>query len=155
MYLSSDEWRLILGDPTKFGLGLFSVTFDILFMTQHYCLYRQPPQYEAVTGQEDWCWLTAVLIDCLKSLNHKGTRDRFLSVNKHEHICSTNKWFKLLERSHGGCHLWLPSYAEFSRAGFTWFVSRISELSVPPSKISQDQHVFLFLFFLPLYEYFG
>ncbi|XP_039985308.1 cystinosin isoform X3 [Xiphias gladius] len=50
---NNDEWRLILGDPTKFGLGLFSVTFDILFMTQHYCLYRQPPQYEAVTGQED------------------------------------------------------------------------------------------------------
>ncbi|XP_018557367.1 cystinosin [Lates calcarifer] len=50
---NNDEWKLIFGDPTKFGLGLFSVAFDILFMTQHYCLYRQPPQYEAVTGQGD------------------------------------------------------------------------------------------------------
>ncbi|XP_040896044.1 cystinosin isoform X1 [Toxotes jaculatrix] len=50
---NNDEWRLIFGDPTKFGLGLFSVVFDILFMTQHYCLYRRHPQYEAVTGQED------------------------------------------------------------------------------------------------------
>lgn len=52
---NNDEWTLIFGDPTKFGLGLFSVVFDILFMTQHYCLYRRPrpPQYEAVAEQEE------------------------------------------------------------------------------------------------------
>jgi len=35
-----DDWKSIFGDPTKFGLGLFSVLFDILFMIQHYGLYR-------------------------------------------------------------------------------------------------------------------
>ncbi|XP_061499279.1 cystinosin homolog isoform X1 [Anopheles gambiae] len=35
-----DDWASIFGDPTKFGLGLFSVMFDILFMVQHYVLYR-------------------------------------------------------------------------------------------------------------------
>ncbi|XP_041791494.1 cystinosin [Chelmon rostratus] len=50
---NNDEWRLIFGDPTKFGLGLFSVVFDILFMTQHYCLYRRPPEYEAVSEQQE------------------------------------------------------------------------------------------------------
>uniref|UniRef100_A0A2M4A753 Cystinosin homolog n=3 Tax=Anopheles triannulatus TaxID=58253 RepID=A0A2M4A753_9DIPT len=35
-----DDWASIFGDPTKFGLGLFSVLFDILFMVQHYVLYR-------------------------------------------------------------------------------------------------------------------
>ncbi|KYO33783.1 cystinosin [Alligator mississippiensis] len=43
MFLQSynnEEWKLIFGDPTKFGLGLFSIVFDILFMIQHYCLYR-------------------------------------------------------------------------------------------------------------------
>ncbi|KAM7012468.1 cystinosin [Tautogolabrus adspersus] len=50
---NNEEWRLIFGDPTKFGLGLFSVVFDIIFMTQHYCLYRQPPHYEAIREQED------------------------------------------------------------------------------------------------------
>lgn len=43
MFLQSynnDEWLLIFGDPTKFGLGVFSVLFDILFIVQHYCLYR-------------------------------------------------------------------------------------------------------------------
>lgn len=52
---NNDEWRLIFGDPTKFGLGLFSVVFDILFMIQHYCLYRRPSQYEAVAEQQDDC----------------------------------------------------------------------------------------------------
>ncbi|KAM4548176.1 cystinosin isoform 2-T2 [Odontesthes bonariensis] len=49
---NNDEWMLIFGDPTKFGLGLFSVVFDILFMTQHYCLYRDSPRYEAVEQQD-------------------------------------------------------------------------------------------------------
>ena len=35
-----DDWNSLFGDPTKFGLGLFSVLFDILFMVQHYILYR-------------------------------------------------------------------------------------------------------------------
>ena len=35
-----DDWISIFGDPTKFGLGLFSVAFDILFIIQHYVLYR-------------------------------------------------------------------------------------------------------------------
>jgi cystinosin len=34
-----DDWTSIMGDPTKFGLGLFSILFDILFIIQHYCLY--------------------------------------------------------------------------------------------------------------------
>lgn len=35
-----EDWGSIFGDPTKFGLGLFSVFFDIFFMVQHYILYR-------------------------------------------------------------------------------------------------------------------
>uniref|UniRef100_A0A3P8WVX8 Cystinosin n=1 Tax=Cynoglossus semilaevis TaxID=244447 RepID=A0A3P8WVX8_CYNSE len=50
---NNDQWDLIFGDPTKFGLGLFSVVFDILFMTQHYCLYRNSLQYQTVAGLED------------------------------------------------------------------------------------------------------
>jgi cystinosin len=37
-----DDWSSIFGSPTKFGLGLFSVLFDILFIVQHYILYRKP-----------------------------------------------------------------------------------------------------------------
>ena len=35
-----DDWRSIFGNPTKFGLGFFSILFDALFITQHYVLYR-------------------------------------------------------------------------------------------------------------------
>lgn len=41
-----DDWSSIFGDPTKFGLGFFSVLFDIFFLIQHYILYR------GVTGKE-------------------------------------------------------------------------------------------------------
>ena len=37
---NNNDWGSIFGDPTKFGLGLFSVLFDIFFMYQHYILYR-------------------------------------------------------------------------------------------------------------------
>nr|XP_020476581.1 cystinosin [Monopterus albus] len=50
---NNDEWKLIFGDPTKFGLGMLSVVFDILFIIQHYCLYRQSPRYEVVAAQGD------------------------------------------------------------------------------------------------------
>lgn len=36
----TDDWYSIFGDPTKFGLGVFSVLFDVFFMVQHYILYR-------------------------------------------------------------------------------------------------------------------
>ena len=43
LFIHSDDWKSIFGDPTKFGLGAFSICFDLLFMTQHYILYRHPP----------------------------------------------------------------------------------------------------------------
>ena len=38
--ISLDDWKSIFGDPTKFGLGAFSIFFDVIFMFQHYVLYR-------------------------------------------------------------------------------------------------------------------
>ncbi|XP_026292971.2 cystinosin homolog isoform X2 [Frankliniella occidentalis] len=37
-----NDWISIFGSPTKFGLGLISIIFDIFFMVQHYILYRTP-----------------------------------------------------------------------------------------------------------------
>ncbi|XP_006761551.2 PREDICTED: cystinosin isoform X1 [Myotis davidii] len=63
MFLQSynnDHWTLVFGDPTKFGLGLFSIFFDIVFFIQHFCLYRRKPGLQAApTGSEsrakqDW-----------------------------------------------------------------------------------------------------
>ncbi|KAK6038205.1 putative cystinosin [Cooperia oncophora] len=35
-----DDWVAFYGNPVKFGLGLVSIFFDIIFMIQHYVLYR-------------------------------------------------------------------------------------------------------------------
>ncbi|XP_055908472.1 cystinosin homolog isoform X2 [Eupeodes corollae] len=50
-----DDWISIFGDPTKFGLGLFSVLFDIFFMLQHYVFYRNSEEItiSPVTTVED------------------------------------------------------------------------------------------------------
>lgn len=40
IFCFADDWVSIFGDPTKFGLGFFSVLFDIFFIVQHYILYR-------------------------------------------------------------------------------------------------------------------
>ena len=37
----ADDWNSIFGDPTKFGLGFFSIMFDLVFMFQHYVLFRK------------------------------------------------------------------------------------------------------------------
>lgn len=49
---NSDDWSSIFGDPTKFGLGFFSILFDILFIIQHYVLYRGKDPYEKLLSEE-------------------------------------------------------------------------------------------------------
>ncbi|XP_014258389.1 cystinosin homolog isoform X2 [Cimex lectularius] len=44
-----DDWNSIFGDVTKFGLGLFSVVFDMFFVLQHYVLYRRT-SYAEISG---------------------------------------------------------------------------------------------------------
>ena len=44
--IDADDWKSIFGDPTKFGLGAFSILFDLLFMLQHYVLFRGRQPYE-------------------------------------------------------------------------------------------------------------
>ncbi|CAG0890575.1 unnamed protein product [Darwinula stevensoni] len=60
---NNDDWGSIFGDPTKFGLGLFSILFDFLFMFQHYYLYRDRNAYTqlseettAITRREGCDW---------------------------------------------------------------------------------------------------
>ena len=40
-YVTADDWPSVFGDPTKFGLGLISILYDLLFLFQHYVLYRK------------------------------------------------------------------------------------------------------------------
>lgn len=45
------DWSGLTGNPVKFGLGNVSIIFDIIFMTQHYILYRTPPK---LIDDDDW-----------------------------------------------------------------------------------------------------
>lgn len=35
------DWSGIAGNPVKFGLGNVSICFDLVFVVQHYWLYRR------------------------------------------------------------------------------------------------------------------
>jgi len=50
---NNDDWGSIFGDPTKFGLGFFSVVFDIFFMLQHYVFYRGNLPHETLAGSSE------------------------------------------------------------------------------------------------------
>ena len=38
--INFNDWQSTFGNPVKLGLGLFSILFDILFIIQHYVLYK-------------------------------------------------------------------------------------------------------------------
>jgi len=50
---NNDDWSSIFGDPTKFGLGFFSVLFDLFFMLQHYVFYRGNLPHETLAGSNE------------------------------------------------------------------------------------------------------
>ncbi|RCN42058.1 Lysosomal Cystine Transporter [Ancylostoma caninum] len=38
--INAADWVAFYGNPVKFGLGLVSIVFDVIFIFQHYVLYR-------------------------------------------------------------------------------------------------------------------
>ncbi|KAI4637653.1 hypothetical protein J4E83_000470 [Alternaria metachromatica] len=40
-----NDWSGVTGNPVKFGLGNITIVFDIIFMLQHYVLYRHPGKH--------------------------------------------------------------------------------------------------------------
>ena len=49
----TDDWTSIFGDPTKFGLGIITILFDLTFMLQHYVLYRNAIDPDKVNRKVD------------------------------------------------------------------------------------------------------
>ena len=47
-----DDWRNIFGNPTKFGLGMISICYDIIFILQHYWFYRSSSTSHTVLRSE-------------------------------------------------------------------------------------------------------
>jgi cystinosin len=49
--INAGDWAIIYGNPVKLGLALISIAFDLLFMTQHYILYRKRHSDEDVESK--------------------------------------------------------------------------------------------------------
>jgi cystinosin len=50
------DWSGITGNPVKLGLGNVSIFFDIIFITQHYILYRGPHKRNSIADDDDDGW---------------------------------------------------------------------------------------------------
>ncbi|KAI1720928.1 cystinosin like protein [Ditylenchus destructor] len=37
---NTEDWSAFYGNPVKFGLGMISMVFHVVFIVQHYGLYR-------------------------------------------------------------------------------------------------------------------
>lgn len=48
-----DDWGGVLGDPVKLGLGLTAIAFDIVFLMQHYILYRNRVEFPFLGDEEN------------------------------------------------------------------------------------------------------
>jgi cystinosin len=47
------NWSGVVGNPVKLGLGNISIFFDLIFITQHYILYRHAEQGKGDETIED------------------------------------------------------------------------------------------------------
>ncbi|VDO48005.1 unnamed protein product [Onchocerca flexuosa] len=48
-----DDWSIFIGNPVKVGLGMVSMVFDVIFMVQHYCLYRNADEGVILNTSEE------------------------------------------------------------------------------------------------------
>ena len=51
----ADDWSGVTGNPVKFGLGFVSMVFDVIFIVQHYVVYKShlKPGYSSINTEED------------------------------------------------------------------------------------------------------
>jgi len=47
----NDNWGGLVGDPVKFGLGFTSMVFDVIFMIQHYILYKEKDHNRSINSR--------------------------------------------------------------------------------------------------------
>mmetsp|Transcript_14614 Transcript_14614/g.22524 ORF Transcript_14614/g.22524 Transcript_14614/m.22524 type:complete len:554 (-) Transcript_14614:86-1747(-) len=52
-FAQDGTWTGVLGNPAKLGLGLVSICFDVVFLVQHYVLYRNQPLTVSIHPRND------------------------------------------------------------------------------------------------------
>lgn len=51
-----NDWSGMIGNPVKFGLSNITIVFDIIFIFQHYVLYRQPSKLLEDQVEDESIW---------------------------------------------------------------------------------------------------
>ncbi|KAF2141639.1 uncharacterized protein K452DRAFT_318611 [Aplosporella prunicola CBS 121167] len=55
--LLQGDWSGVTGNPAKFGLGNVSIFFDIIFMVQHFVLYRHAKDVKEADEEGDYSYI--------------------------------------------------------------------------------------------------
>ena len=75
---AKDDLSAITGDPVKFGLGLVSVVFDIMFMIQHYSLYKENNALLQEDASKAYTMVSADQLDASQRRGENSDEQRLL-----------------------------------------------------------------------------
>ena len=60
--INYNDWSSLFGSITKFGLGILSIGFDLVFIVQHYIIYKdkqqKPDGYQILDNNEETTAIT-------------------------------------------------------------------------------------------------
>lgn len=79
-----NDWISIFGNFTKFGLGVISISFDIVFVVQHYILYKQTgvDGTSEVVGANEENIPSPVISEFLRSTSQRGLQQQAETENE-------------------------------------------------------------------------
>jgi len=82
--INNDDWDGTLGNPGKLGLGLISIVFNVIFLLQHFVLYKKNRKRNASRSSK--------ISDSLDDAFHEKVKGRLDSVH------ASSKYHKLTQR---------------------------------------------------------
>ena len=97
VYCISDDWTSLFGDPTKFGVGVFSILTDFIVMWQHYVLYgakekdgKNAERVMLMRIVRRPCPCVLNLLRCFKRRRFNAKDRGYDSVNEHSRLINDN-----------------------------------------------------------------
>jgi cystinosin len=92
-----DDWTSLFGDPTKFGVGVFSILTDFIVMWQHYVLYgakekdgKNAERVMLMRIVRRPCPCVLNLLRCFKRRRFNAKDRGYDSVNEHSRLINDN-----------------------------------------------------------------
>ena len=89
-YFITDDWKSIFGDPTKFGLGMISIIFDMIFLFQHWVLYRGARMREHRLPLQCKCSSGVDTMQCKHAVERKRRLSNVVALPDHDLVLLKN-----------------------------------------------------------------